>query len=80
MPQGKKKRGVISKPKPFSKFSPLEKDSAILKCIKVNVVAATDASIPLPIHDLFGFNVVPDTDCGGNIDIHCVEKYFNQTG
>ena len=44
LPQAKKQRGDISKPKPFSKLSPLEKDRLILKCFtnKVNVVAAID--------------------------------------
>ena len=44
LPQAKKQRGAISKPKPFSKLSPLEKDRLILECFtnKVNVVAAID--------------------------------------
>ena len=33
----------------------------------------------LPIDDLFGFNAIPDTARDENIDIHRVEKYFNQT-
>ena len=39
LPQGKKQRVVISKPKPFSKLSPLEKDKIVMECItnKVNV-------------------------------------------
>ena len=75
-------RGVISKPKPFSKLSPLEKDRIILECFtnKVNVVAAIDGSRLLSIDNLFGFNVIPDTVRDENIDIHRGEKYFNQTG
>ena len=82
LPQAKKQRGFISKPKPFSKLSPLEKDRVILECFtnKVNVVATTDGSRLLPIDDLSGFNVIPDTICNENIDIHRVEKYFDQTG
>ena len=79
--QAKQKRGVISKPKPFSKLSPLEKDRIILECFtkKVHVVAAIDGSKLLPIDDLFGFNAIPDTARDEIIDIHRVEKYFNQT-
>ena len=33
----------------------------------------------MPIDDLFGFNAIPDTVRDENIDIHRVEKYFNQT-
>ena len=81
MPQAKKQRGVISKPKPFSKLSPLEKDRIILECFtdKVHVVAAIDGLRLLPIDNLFGFNAIPDTARDENIDIHRVEKYFNQT-
>ena len=80
--QAKKQRGFISKPKPFSKLSPLEKDRIILECFtnKVNVVATIDGSRLLPIDDLSGFNVIPDTVWDENIDIHRVEKYFDQTG
>ena len=79
--QAKKQRGVISKPKPLSKLSPLEKDRIILEYFvnKVHVVAAIDGSRLLPIGDLFGFNAIPDTSRDENIDIHRVEKYFNQT-
>ena len=79
--QAKQKRGVISKPKPFSKLSPLEKDRIILECFtkKVHVVAAIDGSRLLPIDDLFGFNAIPDTARDENFDIHRVEKHFNQT-
>ena len=82
LPQEKKQRGVISKPKPFSKLSPLEKDRVILECFtnKVNVVAAIDGSRLLSIDNLFGFNAIPDTVRDENIDIHRGEKYFNQTG
>ena len=82
LPQEKKQKGVISKPKRFSKLSPLEKDRVILECFtnKVNVVAAIDGSRLLSIDDLFGFNAIPDTVRDENIDIHRVEKYFNQTG
>ena len=38
-----------------------------------------DGSRLLSINDLFTFNVIPDTVCDKNIDIHGVEKYFNQT-
>ena len=81
MPQAKKQRGVISKPKPFSKLSLLEKDRVILECFtnKVHVVAAIDGSRLLPIDDLFGFNAIPDTVRDENIDIHHVGKYLNQT-
>ena len=81
LPQTKKQRGVISKPKPFSKLSPLEKDRIILECFtdKVHVVAAIDGLRLLPIDNLFGFNAIPDTARDENIDIHRVEKYFNQT-
>ena len=79
MPQAKKQRGVISKPKPFSKLSPLEKDRVILECFtsKVDVVAAIDGSRLLSIDNLFGFNAIPDTVCDENIDIHRGEIYFN---
>ena len=79
--QVKKQRGVISKPKPFSKLNPLEKDRVILECFpnKVHVVAAIDGSRHLPIDDLFGFNAISDTARDENIDIHRVEKYFNRT-
>ena len=87
-PQAKKQRGVISKrkpfckPKPFSKLSPLEKDRVILECFtnKVIVVAAIDGVKLLSIDDLFGFNPTTDTVRDENIDFHCVEKYFNETG
>ena len=82
LPQAKKQRGVISKPKLFSKLSPLEKDRFILESFtnKVHVVAAIDeTSRLLPNDDLFGFNAVPDTARDENIDIDGVEKYFNQT-
>ena len=46
---------------------------------KVHVVAAIDGSRLLRIDDLFGFNAMPDTARDENIDIHRVEKYFNQT-
>ena len=63
LPQAKKQRGVISKHKPFSKLSPLEKDRVILECFtnKVNVVTATDGSRLLLIDNLFGFNAITDT-------------------
>ena len=79
LPQEKKQRGVISKPKPFSKLSPLEKDRVILECFtnKVDVVAAIDGSRLLSIDNLFGFNAIPDTVRDENIDIHRGEKYFN---
>ena len=60
----------------------MEKDRVILECFtnKVHVVAAIDESSRLlPNDDLFGFNAVPDTARDENIDIHRVEKYFNQT-
>ena len=78
----KKHRGVISKPKSFSKLSPLEKDRVILECFtnKVNVVAAIDGSRFLSVDDLFVFNAIPDTVRDENIDVHRVEKYFSQTG
>ena len=81
LPQTKKQRGVISKPKPFSKLSPLEKDRIILECFtnKVHVVAAIDGLRLLPIDDQFGFNAIPDRVRDENIDIHRVEKYFNQS-
>ena len=80
--QAKKQRGVISKPKPFSKLCPLEKDMVILEYFtnKVNVVSAIDGSRLLSIHDLFGFNAIPDTVRDENIDIYREEKYFNQSG
>ena len=34
LPKGKKQRGVISKPKAFSKLKPLEKSRVILECFK----------------------------------------------
>ena len=79
--QEKNQRCVIRKPKPFSKLSPLEKDRVILECFtnKVNVVPAIDGSKLLSIDDLFGFNAIPDTVRDENIDIHRVEKYFNQS-
>ena len=79
LPQAKKQRGFISKPKPFSKLSPLEKDRVILECFtnKVDVVAAIDGSRLLSIDNLFGFNAIPDTVRDENIDIHRGEKYFN---
>ena len=48
-----KARATIINPKLFSKFSPLEKDTVILKCItnKVNLIGPNDASRLLPIHD-----------------------------
>ena len=81
LPQAKKRRVVISKPKPFSKSSLLEKDRIILECFanKIHVVAAIDGLRLLPIDDLFGFNATPDTARDENIDIHRVEKHFNQT-
>ena len=80
LPQAKKQRGVISKPKPFLKLSPLGKDRIILECFtnKVHVVSAIDGSRLLPIDDLFGFTEIPDRAHDENIDIHRVEKYFNQ--
>ena len=80
LPQAKKWRVVISKPKPFSKSSLLEKDRIILQCFanKIHVVAAIDGLRLLPIDDLFGFNAIPDTARDENIDIHRVEKHFNQ--
>ena len=82
LPQAKKQRGVISKPKPFSKLSPLEKDIVMLECLtnKVNVFAAVYNSRLLSIDNLFGFNSIPDTVRDEDIDIHREEKYFNQTG
>ena len=76
LPQAKKQRGVISKPKLFSKLSPLEKDRFILESFtnKVHVVAAIDGSRLLPTDNLFGFNMIPDTAHDENIDIHRVEK------
>ena len=67
--QAEKQRGVIAKPKPFSKLSPLQKDRAILECFtnKVNVVAAIDALRLLSIDDLLEFNVIPNTACNENI-------------
>ena len=81
MPQAKKQRVVISKPKPFSKSSPLGKDRIILECFtnKIHVVAVIDGLRLLPIDDLFGFNAIPDTARDENTDIGRVEKYFNQT-
>ena len=80
LPQAKKQRGVISKPKPFLKLSPLGKDRIILECFtnKVHVVSAIDGSRLLPIDDLFGFTEILDRAHDENIDIHRVEKYFNQ--
>ena len=83
LPEARKQRGVISKPKPFSKLNPLEKDRVILQFFtnRFNVVAAIDGSTILSVDDLFGFNAIPDTVRDENIDdIHRVEKYFNQTG
>ena len=59
----------------------MEKDRIILECFtnKVHVVAAIDGLRLLPIDNLFGFNAIPDTARDENIDIHRVEKYFNQT-
>ena len=59
----------------------MEKDRIILECFanKVHVVAAIDGLRPLPIDDQFGFNAIPDTVRDENIDIHRVEKYFNQS-
>ena len=70
--QAKKQRGVISKPKPFSKLHPSKKDRVILECFtnKVNVVATIDASRLLSINYLFGFNAISNTACDKNIDIH----------
>ena len=67
--QVEKQRGVISKPKPFSKLSLMEKDRAIPECFtnKVNVVAAIDALRLLSVDDLFEFNVIPNTACDENI-------------
>ena len=50
-PQAKKQGGVISKPKPFSKLSPLEKDRVLLEYFRsnVHVVAAIDGSRLLQI-------------------------------
>ena len=78
MLQVKKQRGVISKPKPFSKRSSLEKDKVILECFtnKVNVVAAIDGSRFLSTDDLFGSNAIPDTVYDENIDVHRVEKFL----
>ena len=82
LPQAKKQKDVISKPKPFSKLISLEKNRVILECFtnKVNVVAAIDDSRHLSIDDLFSFNATPDTVRDENVDIHGVEKYFDQTG
>ena len=83
LPEARKQRGVISKPKPFSKLNPLEKDRVILQFFtnRFNVVAAIDGSTILSVDDLFGFNAIPDTVRDENIDdIHRVEKYVNQTG
>ena len=82
LPQAKKQRGVISKLKPFSKLSPLEKVGVTLEYFtnKVNVVDVIGGSRFLSIDDLLGFNAIPDTVRDENIDIHCLEKYFNQTG
>ena len=65
LPQTKKQRGVISKPKPFSKLSPMEKERVIRECFtnKVNVVAAIDGSRLLSIDELIGFNAIADTVC-----------------
>ena len=65
LPQEKKQRGVISKPKPFSKLSPMEKERVIRECFtnKVNVVAAIDGSRLLSIDELIGFNAIADTVC-----------------
>ena len=59
----------------------MEKDRIRLECFtdKVHVVAAIDGLRLLPIDNLFGFNAIPDTARDENIDIHRVEKYFNQT-
>ena len=59
----------------------MEKDRVILECFtnKVYVVAAIDGLRLLPIDDLFGFNAIPDTARDENIDIHRLEKCFNQT-
>ena len=59
----------------------MEKDRVISACFtsKINDAAAMDGSRLLSINDLFTFNVIPDTVCAKNIDIHGVEKYFNQT-
>ena len=80
LPQAKEQIGVISKSKPFSKLSLLEKDKVILECFtnKVHVVAAIDGSRLLPIDDLFSFNAIPDTARDENIDIHRVEKYLTK--
>ena len=69
----KKQGGVISKPKPFSKFSLSEKDGVIPECFtnKVNVVAAIDGSRRL---------LLIDDLRDENIDIQRVKKYFNRTG
>lgn len=63
--QAEKQSGVIGKPKPFSKLSPLQKDRTILECFtsKVNFVAAIDALRLLSIDDLLEFNVIPNTAC-----------------
>ena len=34
----------------------------------------------LSVDDLFGFNAIPDTVRDENIDIHRVDRYFNQIG
>ena len=61
LPYAKEQIGVISKPKPFSKLSLLEKDRVTLECFthKVNVVATIDGLRLLSIDDLFGFNAIP---------------------
>ena len=60
----------------------MEKDRVILECFtnKVNAVAAIDGSRLPSIDDMFDCNAIPDTVRDENIDIHRVEKYFNQTG
>ena len=60
----------------------MEKDRVISTCFtnKINIVAAIDGSRLLSVNDVFSFNAIPDTVCDENIDIHHVEKYFNQTG
>ena len=54
----------------------------MLECLtnKINVFAAVYNSRLLSIDNLFGFNAIPDTVRDEDIDIHRVEKYFNQTG
>ena len=69
-------------PNPSQSLARWKKDKVILECFtnKVHVVADIDGSRLLPVDDLFGFYAIPDTACDENIDMHHLEKYFNQTG